>query len=77
MYKDLTLSDALARELRRVPEEELTIKVISSLLPLSAYGDDPIVLLVCALQRAQVTPYAEAMRNSHTRSVLCFNPAGF
>lgn len=27
MYKDLALSDALARELRRVPEEDQTIKV--------------------------------------------------
>lgn len=27
MYKDLEVSDALARELRRVPEEDLTIKV--------------------------------------------------
>lgn len=26
-YKDLAISDALARELRRVPEEEQTIKV--------------------------------------------------
>lgn len=29
MYKDLALSDALARELRRVPEEDQTIKVRS------------------------------------------------
>lgn len=27
MYTDLEISDALARELRRVPEEDLTIKV--------------------------------------------------
>lgn len=27
MYTDLALSDALARELRRVPEEDQTIKV--------------------------------------------------
>lgn len=27
MYKDLAVSDALARELRRVPEEDQTIKV--------------------------------------------------
>lgn len=27
MYKDLALSDALARELRRVPEDDQTIKV--------------------------------------------------
>ncbi|CAM9987797.1 unnamed protein product, partial [Hapterophycus canaliculatus] len=31
MYKDLALSDALARELRRVPEEEQTIKEYVSL----------------------------------------------